>query len=104
MKTPRFFKPETYVITHNRLNTHLVLFFSDLNKTQIYKRPYSDSPYQENEIVMSFNYLNVFKPNEYKEDSAFRKQNNEHFLFETGDKKYIYVGEKVFFLKQMIQF
>ena len=89
IKTPGFNNPETYVLTHN---THLVLIFSNLNKAQIYKKPYRDSPYHEIEIVMSFNYLNVFKPNE---DYVIRKPNNEKFLFEIGDEKYIYVGEKV---------
>ena len=80
---------ETYVITHNRFNTYMVLIFSDLNKTQIYKIPY------EIEILMSFKYLNVFKPNEHREDYLIRKPNDENFLFEIEDEKYIYVGEKV---------
>ena len=39
--------PETYVITHNRFNTYMVLIFSDRNKAQIYKIPYGDSPKHE---------------------------------------------------------
>ena len=62
-KTLEMNNPETYVLTHNRFNTYLVLFFSDLNKTQIYIMPYRYSPHHEIKIAMSFNYLNVFKPN-----------------------------------------
>ena len=86
---------ESYVLTHNRLHTYMVLIVSDLNKAQIYKRPYKDRPYHEIEILMSFNYLDVFKPNEPTEDYQIRTPNDENFLFETGGKIYIYVGEKV---------
>ena len=83
------------MLTHNRFNTYLVLIFSDLNKAQIYKMPNRISPHQEIEILMSFDYLNVFKPNEHTEDYHIRQPNDEDFLFEIGDKKYICVGEKV---------
>ena len=79
--------PETYVLTHNRFNTYMVLLYSDLNKTQIYKMPYRDSPHQEIEILMSFYYLNVFKRNEHTEDYHIRKPNVENFLFKIEDKK-----------------
>ena len=46
--------PETYVLTHNRFNTYIVLIFTDLKKAQIYKMPYRNSPHQETENVMSF--------------------------------------------------
>ena len=46
--------------------------------------------------VMSFGYLNVFKPIEHTKDYHIRKPNDENFLFEIEDKKYIYVGGKVF--------
>ena len=95
IKTPGLNNPETYVLTHNRFNTYMDLIFSDLNKAQIYKMPYRNSSHQEIEILMSFNYLNLFKPNEHTEDYHTRKPNNENFLFEIEDKKYIYVGEKV---------
>ena len=42
---------------------------------------------------MSFNYLNLCKPNEHREE--YQKANNKNFLFEIEDKKYIYVGDKV---------
>ena len=80
--------PETYVLTHNRFNTYMVLVFSDLKKAQIYKIPYRNSPHQENEIVMSFDYQHVFGPDENNKDG--------NFLFEIGDKSYIHVGEKLF--------
>ena len=94
IKTPGLNNPECYMLTDNRFNTYMVLIFSDLN-AQIYKMPYRNSPHQEIEILMSFNYLNLFKPNEHTEDYHTRKQNNENFLFEIGDKKYIFVGEKI---------
>ena len=39
--------PETYVLTYNRFNKYMVLLFTDLNKAQIYKMPYRDSPHHE---------------------------------------------------------
>ena len=54
-KTPGLVIPETYVLIHNRFNTYLVLIFSDLNKTQIYKMPNRNSPHNEIEKLMSFN-------------------------------------------------
>ena len=47
--------------------------------------PYRDSPHHEIEKVMSFNYLNVFKPNEETEDYHIRKPNDGNFLFKIGD-------------------
>ena len=94
-KTPGVNNPEAYVLTHNRFSTYLVLILSDLNKAQIYKIPFRDSTHHEIETLMSLDFLNVFKPNEHTEDHHIRKPNDENFLFEIGDKKYIYVGEKV---------
>ena len=88
LKTPRLNNPETYVLTHNRFNTYMVLIFTDLKKAQIYKMPYRNSPHQEIEIIMSFDYLHLFGPDENNKDGIF--------LFEIGDKKYIHVGEKLF--------
>ena len=88
IKTPGLNNPEYYVITHNRFNTYLVLIFSDLKKAQIYKMPYRDSPHREIEMVMSFDYLHVFGPDENNKDG--------NFLFEIGDKKYVHVGENLF--------
>ena len=88
LKTPGLNNPETYVLTHNRFNTYMVLIFSDLKKAQIYKIPYRDSPHQEIEIVMSFDYLYVFGPDE--------NNKNGNFLFEIEDKKYIHVGKELF--------
>ena len=87
-KTPGLNNPETYVLTHNRFNTYMVLICSDLKKAQIYKTPYRDSPHQKIEIVMSFDYLHVFGPDE--------NNKKENFLFEIGDKKYIHVGKSLF--------
>ena len=52
-KTPGINNPETYVLTHNRFNTYLVLIFSDLKKAQIYKIPYRNSHHQEIEILQN---------------------------------------------------
>ena len=46
----------------------MVLIFGDLSKTQVYKMPYGDSPHHETEILMNFNYLDLFKPSEHTED------------------------------------
>ena len=66
LKTPGLNNPETYVLTHNRFNTYMVLIFSDLKKAQIYKMPYRNSPHQEIEKVISFDYLYVFAPDDQK--------------------------------------
>ena len=70
--------------------------FSDLNKAQVYKMQCRVSSHNEIEILMSFDYLNVFKPIEHTEDYHVRKPNDENFLLENEAKKYNYVGEKVF--------
>ena len=87
-KTPGLNDPETYVLTHNRFNTYIVLIFTDLKKAQVYKIPYRNSLHQEIEKVMSFDYLGLFGPDESNKDG--------NFLFEIGDKKYVHVGENVF--------
>ena len=78
-KTPGLNNPETYVITHNRFFTYMVLLFIDLRKTQIFKMPYRDSQHHEIEILMSFDYLHVFGPDEKADDG--------NFLFEIEHKK-----------------
>ena len=49
--------------------------------------PYRVSPYHENEILLSFNYINLFKPNKHTEDCHIRKPDVRNFLFEIEDKK-----------------
>ena len=102
-KTQELKNPETYVFTHNRFKTFIVLILSDLNKFQIYKTPNRDSPHHEIEKPMSFNFFNLFKPNENTEDYHIRKPNDKNSLFETEDKKYIYVGEIFVILKEMVK-
>ena len=85
LKTPGLNNPETYVLTHNRFIIYMVLIFTDLKKAQIYKIPYRNSPDHENEILMSFDYLHLFRP-----------KKDENFLFKIEDKKYIHVGGKLF--------
>ena len=99
IKTPGLTTSEIYMLTHKRLNTYLILIFGDLNKAQIYKMPYRGSPHHEIEIVMSFIFLNLFKPDEHTEDYYIRGPNDKNFLFEIEDKKYIYVGENLFSLE-----
>ena len=67
-ETPGLNNPETYVFTHNRFNTYLVLKFIDINKAQIYKKPFRNNPHHEIGILMSFKYLNFFKPSEHTDD------------------------------------
>ena len=88
LKTAGLNNPETYVLTHIRFNTFMVLIFTDLKKAQIYKIPYRKSPHQEIEKVMSFDYLHVFGPDENNKDG--------NFLFEIENKKYVHVGDKLF--------
>ena len=87
LKAPGLNNPETYVITHNRFNTYMVLIFDDLNKAQIYKMPYRDGPYQEIEKIMSFDYKLVFGDNNYDKIG--------NILFVVEDKKFIHVGKDV---------
>ena len=92
--------PETYVLTENRFNKYMVSIFTDLKKAQFYKIPYRNTPHQKIEIIMSFDYLNLFRPNEHSEEYHIRKPNDENFLFEIEDKKYFHVGEKFFYFLQ----
>ena len=94
-KTPGLNNHEIYVLPRNRFNFYLVLIFSDLNKAQIYKKLKRDRPHDEIEILMSFDYLNLLKPNEHTEDYHIRKPNDENFLFEIEDRRHIYVGENL---------
>ena len=57
--------------------------------------PYRNSSHQKIDKFMSFDYLNVFNQKKHTEDYHVRRPNNEKFLFEIRDKKYIYVGKKV---------
>ena len=61
-KRPGLNNPETYVLTLNRFINYMVLIITDLKKAQIYKIPYRNSPHQEIEILMSFDYLHLFRP------------------------------------------
>ena len=96
---PGLNNPETYVLTHNRFITHIVLIFTDLKKAQVYKMPYRNSSHREIEMAMSFDYQHLFRPNEHTEDYHIRKPNDKNFLFKIEDKKYIHVGEKLFSLE-----
>ena len=91
--------PETHVLTHNRFSTYMVLIFTDLKKTQIYKMPTGNSHHQEIVIVTKFDYQHLFKPSGLDERTHARRETNENFLFKTEDKSYLYVGERVFTFK-----
>ena len=88
LKTPGLNNPETYVLTHNRFNTYMILIFTDLKKAQIYKVPYRNSPHQEIGKVMSFDYLLVFGLNGNNKDG--------NFLFEIENRKYVHVGKNLY--------
>ena len=88
LKTLELNNPETYVLTHNRFNTYIVLIFADLKKAQIFKMPYRNSRHQEIEKVMCFDYLPLFGPDENNKDG--------NFLFEIEIRKYVHVGENLF--------
>ena len=88
LKTPGLNNPETHILTHKRFNTYMVLIFVDLKKAQIYKIPYRNSPYQEIEKVMSFDYLKLFRHDE--------NNKNGNFLFEIEKIKYVHVGKNLF--------
>ena len=93
-KTIGLNNPETYVLTHNRFKTYMVLIFTDRKKTQLYKIPYRDSPHHEIEMVMKFDYQQLFKPIDLDD-----KETIKDFLFKIEDKKYTYVGDKIFTFK-----
>ena len=95
-KTPGLNNPAFYVLTDNRLNIYLVLVFSDLNEAQIFKMQNRDNPHHEIEMKLSFHYLNVFKPNEHREDYQIRKPKNERFSFQFEDNEYVHKGDKLF--------
>ena len=101
IKTPGLSNPEGYVLKYARFNIYKVLLFTDLNKAQIYKMPYRDSPHHEIEILMSFDYLHLFRPNEQIEDYYIRKPNNENFLFKIEDKK-IFMSEKNYLVSKQL--
>ena len=96
IKLPGLNNPESCVLTHNRFNTYIVLIFTDLKKAQIYKMPYRNSSHQKIEMLMSFDYLHLYRPNEHTEDYYIRKPNDKNVLFKIEEKKYIHVGEKLF--------
>ena len=72
------------------------MIFTDLIKAQICEMPYRDSPHLEIEILVSFDYPHLFRPNEHTEDYHIRKPNNANFLFKIEDKKYVHVGATLF--------
>ena len=83
------------MLTHNRLNTYMVLIFTDLKKAQLYKMPYRNSPHQEIEMVTKVDYQHLFKPFDLDKKTHARIVTDENFRFKIEDKKYIFVGENV---------
>ena len=65
IKTLGLSNPESNVLKYAGFNTYMVVVFTDLNKAQIHKMPYRDSLHHEIEILMSFDYLQLFRPNEH---------------------------------------
>ena len=70
-----------------------------MKKAQIYKVLYRKSHHQEIEIVTKFDYQHLFKPFGLDERTHARRETNENVLFKIEDKKFIYVGEKIFTFK-----
>ena len=95
-KTPGLNNHETLVLTRNGFIIYMVLIFTDLKKAQIYKIPYRNSAHQEIELLISFDYLHLFRPNEHSEEYHIRNLNDENFLIKIEDKKYNHVGVKIF--------
>ena len=93
LKTPGLINPEIYVLKHNTLNNYMVINFTDLKKAQIYKIPYRNSPHQENDIFMSFDYLHLFRP---KKDEKYIHMGEKLFSFETNDEIVEYFSEHGF--------
>ena len=62
----------------------MVLFFSDLNKAQVYKMRYRYSSHHKIKKLMGFNYSKLFNT-----------IGNKSFVLKNENKEYIYVGEKV---------
>ena len=92
LKTPGLNNPETYILTHIKINNYTVLIFTNFKKAQIYKIPYRKSPHQGIEILTCFDYLDFYRPN-----------NNGSFLFKIEDKN-IFMWEKNYsVLKQMVK-
>ena len=58
--------------------------------------PYRNSLHQEIEIVTKFDYQHLFKPFDLDKKTHARIVTDENLLFKIEDKKYIYVGDKVF--------
>ena len=73
----------------------MVFIFGALNKTLIYKMPYRDRAHDKLELVMSFNYMNSFRPKKNKEYYHMRIPNDENLLFQVKENEYVYVGDKV---------
>ena len=55
--------------------------------------PYRDSPYQKIKTFISFNYLNLFKPNEHTEGYNIRKPNYDNILSKIADERKIFAGK-----------
>ena len=71
----------------------MVLIFSDSNKAQVYKQPYRYCSLDEIEVLMSFDYLNLFQPKVDTEVYQLRKPNDEIFPFGIEDERKFYLGE-----------
>ena len=55
------------------------------------------------EMLMSFDYKHLFRPNEHTEDYHIRKPNDENFLFKIEDKKIFMWGKIFLVLKQTMK-
>ena len=96
-KTPGWNNPKKYVLVYNRFNKYMVSPFGDVDKVQICKMPYRDSPHHEIEKLIGFTHLNLFEPNHHTEDEDYhiRKPNDKKFRFQIEDNKTYLRGRKI---------
>ena len=102
-KAPGLNNPKNYALTHNRFDTYMVLFFSNLNETQIYKMPYRDSLHHEIEKIMSSNYLNNCLNQMNTKEIIILENQTMRFFYSKVKIKNMFMWEKNYFvLKQLI--
>ena len=101
-KTPGLNNPETYVLTYNRFNTYMILIFTDLKKSQIYKMPFRDSLHQEIEMVTKFDYQHLFKPFELDEKTHARRELTKTSYSKLKIKNIFMLEKKYLLLKQLM--
>ena len=77
--------PETFVLTQNRFNTYIILFFSDERDARNYKMPNRFRKHRDLEELVNAKFSEMFKTDE-----------NSCFLIGTERSTYVYIGNNVF--------